>query len=75
MKTETQKPQNLMDGILSEMNRVREIIKEYDALPRSAGLFASTIMKASIKNAEYVIGFGDVIAMLAAYEDLKSYEL
>jgi len=57
------------------MNRVREIISEYDSLPNNAGALASGFMKISIKNAEKAIANGDTIAMLAAFEDLKTYEL
>lgn len=66
---------NLIEGLQNEMNRVREIIKEYDLLPNNAGAFASGMMKFSIKNAENLIAIGDTIGMMMAYEDLKNYEL
>lgn len=64
-----------MDGIFSEMNRVREIIKEYDALFGNAGAFASYIMKVDIAEAEKSIKENDVIKMLQCYTKLKEYEL
>lgn len=76
MYTETHEPQNLMDGLFSEMNRVREIIKEYE-MPElnGAGIFAATLMKQAIANAENSIKENDVIKMLSAYSELKDYEL
>jgi hypothetical protein len=76
MYTETHEPQNLMDGLFSEMNRVREIIKEYEHPSlEGAGIFAATLMKMSIINAENSIKENDVIKMLSAYSELKDYEL
>lgn len=67
--------ENLMDGLLSEMNRVREIIKEYESPElKGAGAFAASFMKADIKNAEKIIGQGDVIKMLSIYSKLKDWE-
>ena len=66
---------NLIEGLQKEMNRVREIIKEYDSLPNNAGAFASGMMKISVKNAENPIACGDTIGMMASYSDLKGYEL
>lgn len=62
---------NLAESIFDEMNRVRELIKEYEALPDNAGFFGASTMKASIKRAEMAISNSDAIAMLACYEDLK----
>ncbi len=66
--------ENLMDGLLSEMNRVREIIKEYEhpAL-KGAGNIAAYMMKMDIANAEKCIGEGDTIQMLVSYSKLKEY--
>jgi hypothetical protein len=66
---------NLIEGIQSECNRVREIITEYESLPNNAGAFASMMMKGDIKRAENIIATGDVIQMLQIYKALKSYEL
>ena len=66
-------PQNLMDGLLSEMNRVREIKAEYDKIPE--GGIAAAMMRMSIESAEKAISNGDTIQMLACYEDLKAYEM
>ena len=66
---------NLIEGIQSECNRVREIIKEYEELPKNAGMFAASMMKADIKEAENIIATGDVVQMLKVYQKLKEYEL
>ena len=43
---------NLIEGLHSEINRVREIIKVYDGLPNNSGAFASGMMKFIIKKTE-----------------------
>jgi len=58
-----------------KMERVREIIKEYEDLPNNAGAFASGMMKFSIKNAENSMAIGDTIGTMKALNDLKEYEL
>jgi len=70
-----EQPQNLMEGLLSEMNRVRGIIKIYEDIEGGAGRLAATLMGMSVRGAEQSISSGDVIKMLQAYEDLKGYEL
>jgi|WetSurMetagenome_2_1015567.scaffolds.fasta_scaffold1130250_2 hypothetical protein len=66
---------NLIEGLQTEMDRVRSIIEVYDSLPKNAGVFASAMMKVSIKNAEHCIATGDTIAMITALDELKLYEL
>lgn len=65
---------NLIEGLLKEMNRVRELIKIYESLPDGAGFIAASMMKVSIKKAEEAIATGDIVAELKAYEDLKGFE-
>jgi hypothetical protein len=73
--TET-KIQNLMDGLLSEMNRVREIIKEYeDPSLNDAGMLAAKMMRMAIAEAESAISHNDVIEMMRQYQHLKTFEL
>lgn len=75
MYAETHEPQNLMDGLFSEMNRVREVITQYEAPElKGAGVFAAALMKQSIKKAERSIQSNDVIEMLQAYKELKEWE-
>lgn len=63
---------NLSSAIFDEMNRVRELIKEYESLPDGAGFFGASTMKVSIQRAEKAISDSDVVAILVAYEDLKN---
>lgn len=67
--------ENLMDGLFSEMNRVRELITEYEhpAL-KGAGAFAAHFMKTDIQLAEKSIKDNDVVQMLVAYDKLKSHQ-
>ena len=66
--------ENLMSGLLEEMNRVRELIKEYEhPMLKGAGFLGAAFMKISIQNAERAISENDVVKMLICYEDLKSH--
>ena len=64
---------NLIEGLHEEMNRVRELINEYERLPDGVGFIGASIMRASIKMAEKSLESGDVVAELRAYEDLKKF--
>ena len=69
-------PENLIEGLLSEMNRVREIIIEYeDPSLKGAGMIAASMMKGAIKNAENSIKENDVIKMMVCYTRLQEFEL
>lgn len=67
--------ENLIEGLQRQMNRVREIIKEYEhpAL-NGAGTLAATLMKLDIDKAEKAIATGDTIQMMVCYTTLESYE-
>ena len=65
---------NLIEGLLSEMDRVREIVKEYESLPSNAGILAASFMKLDIKRAETCMANGDTIEMMLVYEKLKEYQ-
>lgn len=65
---------NLIEGLQSEMSRVREIITEYESLPKNAGKFAATIMKAEIEVAENSIATGNIIAMMRNLNSLKEFD-
>jgi RNA binding exosome subunit len=66
-KSETK---NLMDGLMDELNRNRELLKEYEAIGR-AGMFGAHFIKQAINNGEQAIRENDVIKMLQAYSELK----
>lgn len=69
---ETKEPKNLMDGLFDEMNRVRELIKEYEGLPNGVGNIGAALMRINITKAEMAIRNNDVVEMLREYESLKS---
>lgn len=69
----TKKPQNLMEGLLSEMNRCRDVLKLYEEIGPSRQ-FGAFHIKQSIAAAEKSISDNDVIQMLVTYEDLKTIE-
>lgn len=70
----TQKSVNLMEGLLSEIDRVREMITEYKSLPKNAGLFAATMMQLDIDKAREAIIEGDTIQMMVSYTKLTEHE-
>lgn len=73
MSTQETKTENLMDGLLKEMSRCREVLKQYEEIG-SAGLFGATMIKLAIAAAEEAIKENDVIKMLVAYNILKEIE-
>lgn len=66
--------ENLMTGLLSQMNRVRETITEYERLPGGVGMIGASLMRQDIARAERAIASGDVIEMLVCYSKLESVE-
>ena len=60
---------NLMEGLIEQANRCREVLKEYEKIPE--GAFGAMMIRQDIANAEAAMASGDVIKMLAAYEALK----
>ena len=65
---------NLIEGLLDEMNRAREMITEYQSLPKNAGAFTCMMIQKDISRAEKAIVSGDTIQMIACYKVLKEYE-
>jgi hypothetical protein len=61
----------LAEALPREIERVQELLPLYDAIP--TGIFASTMMRNSIKAAHAAMMDGDVVSMLRCYEDLKGY--
>lgn len=72
MKNETK---NLMEGLCEEIDRVKEIIKEYESIPSGAGNFAAIFMKQDVSMAEKARNQGDVIGMMTYFKKLKEYKL
>ncbi len=65
---------SLAESLPIEQARVREIIIMYrDPSLRGSGELAARMMELSLRNADAAVMSGDVVAMLAAYEDLRWY--
>lgn len=62
--------ETLMDGLFKEMNRCRELLKEYEAIG-APGMFGAAMIKRDIALAELSIRENDVIKMIEAYDVLK----
>lgn len=60
---------NLAEGLIQEMNRCREVLREYQQIPE--GAFGAMMIKRDIEVAEHALGSGDVVAMLSAYKALQ----
>jgi hypothetical protein len=65
---------NLVEGLLEQMNRCRELAIQYDALPDNVGAFGAAMIKQDIENAEKAMSSGDTVEMLRCYEALKGCE-
>jgi vacuolar-type H+-ATPase subunit E/Vma4 len=63
---------NLIEGLIEQMNRVRELIKLYEQTPN--GSTAAAMMKQSIQKAEQAMSKGDTIQMMVCYTDLEGYK-
>jgi hypothetical protein len=64
---------NIIDGIFSEMNRCRELIRHYvDIGP--AGEFGRIMIEADIRDGEAAIASGDAVRCIVAYKALKECE-
>lgn len=66
-------PENLMDGLFKEMNRCREVLKQYEEIG-AAGAFGAYMIKMDIQTAEQAIKDNDVVKMLTAYNALKEIQ-
>jgi len=59
-----------MEGLIQEVNRNKELLKQYEAIGQP-GIFGAAMIKRDIEQAEKVMGQGDTIEMLKSYEQLK----
>lgn len=61
---------NLLEGLLEEMNRNRELLVTYqEAGPN--GAYGAWMIEADIESAEKAIGDGDIVAEMRCYTKLK----
>ena len=71
----TDKPSSLGEALPAEMARVRDVVMPpYQEIGPAGGL-ALMMMRQSLDRAAKALAEGDVVAMIAAYEDLKGYSL
>lgn len=63
---------NLIEGLLHQMNRARELRKFYAEIP--CGSFGTQVIDQKIAQAERSIESGDAVAMLDAYGELEALE-
>ncbi len=64
----------LMEGLVLQMNRVKDLITEYNKQSGSIGIIEVSHMKTDIKNAEEAISQGDPTLMLMSFKKLKDWE-
>lgn len=62
----------LGDALPREMARVRDEVLPFYT-PAVNGQFAAALMRKSLDDAAKALAEGDVVAMLAAYENLKGF--
>jgi len=60
---------DLMDALLQELNRNRELVRLYRDFPE--GTYAAGMIEQDIKSGERAIADNDVVRMLRSYERLK----
>jgi argininosuccinate lyase len=65
--------ETLADALPKEIERVQEIIKEYEQVPM--GYLAAALMKQDIKNAHEAMISGDIVGMLNGYQALKEWKM
>ena len=65
--------ENLMEGLLKEIKRNRELVTEYRAIGQNGGI-AILFIEGDIEDAEQAIKDNDVVAMARAYKKLKGHE-
>lgn len=63
---------NLMEGLIQETNRCREVLAEYEKIP--TGAFGAMMIREDIKEAEAAMASDDAVRMLAAYKRVKEVE-
>jgi len=65
--------ETLGDALPKEQARVREVLAAFKEIG-PPGMFGAAMIERSLRAADQAVMSGDVIAMLRAYNDLKTYE-
>lgn len=63
---------SLGDALPKEQARVREVLSIYKSIPQ--GEMGAMFIEQSLQAADKAVMSGDVVAIIAAYEDLKEIE-
>ena len=63
--------ENLAEALPAQQKRVRELLPLYDAIP--TGIFAATLMRRALSEAERAAASGDVVAMIRSYKELEGF--
>lgn len=63
---------SLAEALPKEQKRVREVLELYKAIP--AGALGAAFIEQSLNKAEKAAASGDVVLMIAAYEELREIE-
>lgn len=66
--------ENLLEALVSEIERVAVVRQEYLDLPNNAGQLGAAFMRASLDAAKTAIGNNDLGGMVAALKDLREVE-
>jgi hypothetical protein len=66
--------ESLDEALPKEQARVRELIRMYrDPMLQGSGEFAARMMEASLQAADKAVISGDVVEMIQAFQDLKTW--
>ena len=65
--------ETLGEALPKEMARVREVLGHYKEIG-PAGMFGAMMIENSLREADQAVVSGDLVAMIAAYKDLKEIE-
>lgn len=65
-------PTNLMEGVMAELRRCRDLLRAYEAIP--TGAFGAHLIRQAIREAEDAIASDDIIRLIQAYENLKGFQ-
>jgi len=62
----------MLEALLNEMNRAREVLKLYEEIP--VGAFGAMMIRQTIIKAEKAIASGDITQMIVSLQELKEVQ-
>ena len=66
---------HLSEGLLSEMNKAKDLIAKYNELPDSENSIKASLIKKDIEDAQKAISEGNIVQMLISFKRLKYNDL